>query len=78
MVQLLFFAQIQEKVGQKQLEVEANGKTVKEIKDVFLAKYDIASLLEDAMVAINEEYATETDVVQSGDVVAFIPPVSGG
>jgi len=78
MVQLLFFAQIQEKVGQKQLEVEANGKTVKEIKDVFLAKYDIASLLEDAMVAINEEYATETDLVQSGDVVAFIPPVSGG
>lgn len=78
MVQLLFFAQIQEKVGQKQLEIEANGKTVKEIKDVFLAKYDIASLLEDAMVAINEEYATETDVVQSGDVVAFIPPVSGG
>lgn len=78
MVQLLFFAQIQEKVGQKQLEIEANGKTVKEIKDVFLAKYDIASLLEDAMVAINEEYATETDLVQSGDVVAFIPPVSGG
>ncbi|MEJ8777493.1 molybdopterin converting factor subunit 1 [Pseudogracilibacillus sp. ICA-222130] len=78
MVQLLFFAQLQEKIGQKQLEVEANGKTVKEIKDVFLAKYDIASLLEDAMVAINEEYATETDIVQSGDVVAFIPPVSGG
>jgi molybdopterin converting factor small subunit len=30
------------------------------------------------MVAINEEYANEEDTIQSGDVVALIPPVSGG
>ncbi|EEL48904.1 Molybdopterin converting factor (Subunit 1) [Bacillus cereus Rock3-44] len=30
------------------------------------------------MVAINEEYANADDKIQSGDVVALIPPVSGG
>ncbi|MDX5871524.1 molybdenum cofactor biosynthesis protein MoaE [Bacillus cereus group sp. BfR-BA-01344] len=30
------------------------------------------------MVAINEEYANEDDIIQTGDVVAMIPPVSGG
>ena len=29
-------------------------------------------------VAVNEEYALKDDVIQSGDVCAFIPPVSGG
>ncbi|MGG1653313.1 MoaD/ThiS family protein [Paenibacillus sp. NRS-1783] len=29
-------------------------------------------------IAINEEYALSTDVLQDGDIAAFIPPVSGG
>ena len=29
-------------------------------------------------VAVNEEYALKDDVIQPGDVCAFIPPVSGG
>ena len=28
--------------------------------------------------AINEDYATDTDLVQAGDDIACIPPVSGG
>ena len=30
------------------------------------------------MIAINEEYAVDGDLIQPGDVVALIPPVSGG
>ncbi len=30
------------------------------------------------MFAINEEYAVDEDVVKAGDIVALIPPVSGG
>ncbi|MFH4214747.1 MoaD/ThiS family protein, partial [Acinetobacter baumannii] len=26
----------------------------------------------------NEEYANENDIIQTGDIVAMIPPVSGG
>ena len=31
------------------------------------------------MVAINEEFATDSEIIQEkGDIIAFIPPVSGG
>ncbi|WP_374049830.1 MoaD/ThiS family protein [Neobacillus sp. PS3-34] len=30
------------------------------------------------MAAINEEFAGNEELIQDGDVVAFIPPVSGG
>jgi molybdopterin synthase sulfur carrier subunit len=30
------------------------------------------------MAAINEEFAPNEEVIQEGDVIAFIPPVSGG
>jgi molybdopterin synthase sulfur carrier subunit len=30
------------------------------------------------MTAINEEFALEDDVITKEDVIAFIPPVSGG
>lgn len=78
MIELLFFAQLQEKVGNNNLLVEATGLSIKEVKEKFLTKYDMDDLLDEAMVAVNEEYAEENRIVEAGDVVAFIPPVSGG
>lgn len=78
MVKLLFFAQIQEEVGEKEMDIEAAGKSVKEIKELYLNEYKIDHLLEEAMVAINEEYASDNSIAEDGDVIAFIPPVSGG
>lgn len=78
MIELLFFAQLQEKVGSKKLMIEAENMSIREIKETFLKKYDMDDLLAEAMVAVNEEYSEEDTVVYDGDVVAFIPPVSGG
>ncbi|MBO1003616.1 molybdopterin converting factor subunit 1 [Pseudogracilibacillus auburnensis] len=78
MIDLLFFAQLQEKVGSPKITIEANDISIKEIKEKFLAKYKMDHLLNEAMIAVNEEYSKEDAVVFSGDVVAFIPPVSGG
>lgn len=78
MIELLFFAQLQEEVGSKSLAIEANGLSISEIMKQFLAKYDIQPLLDEAMIAVNEEYAPKDTIVSEGDVVAFIPPVSGG
>lgn len=78
MIDVLFFAQIQEEVGEAKITIEADDISVKDLKDNYLNKYDIESLLDEAMVAINEEYASDSAIVKSGDVVAFIPPVSGG
>ncbi|EEM84093.1 Molybdopterin converting factor (Subunit 1) [Bacillus thuringiensis serovar huazhongensis BGSC 4BD1] len=44
---------------------------------MLIKKYDVA-ISSEIMVAINEEYANEDDIIQTGDVIAMIPPVSGG
>lgn len=77
MVDVLFFAELQETVGNEKVSVEAEGITVTELKKNLLSTYNLETL-DNAMVAINEEYAKENAVVNKGDVVAFIPPVSGG
>lgn len=77
MVDVLFFAELQETVGNEKVSVEADGITITELKKNLLSTYNLETL-ENAMVAINEEYAKENAVVNKGDVVAFIPPVSGG
>ncbi|MFT8321390.1 MAG: MoaD/ThiS family protein [Bacillus sp. (in: firmicutes)] len=77
MNKVLFFAALKDIVGQESLLVEASGKTVSEIKN--LLKNDYPALpLDVAMTAINEEFALDGDVISKEDIIAFIPPVSGG
>lgn len=77
MINVLFFAELQDAVGKEQLRFDAAGLTVKELIDKYLATYQLSSL-DKAMVAINEEYAQADTELAEGDTVAFIPPVSGG
>ncbi|MCM3567136.1 molybdopterin converting factor subunit 1 [Neobacillus mesonae] len=77
MNKVLFFAHLRDAVGEESLEVEAGGKTVAELKAELAGKYDLPRL-ETVMTAINEEFAANDEVIQDGDVIAFIPPVSGG
>ena len=77
MIKVLLFAHLQEKVGQESINIEKNHATIKEIRDYMVSNYDLGSL-DNVMVAVNEEYALDGDLVKPGDVVAFIPPVSGG
>lgn len=77
MVDVLFFAELQEAVGSEKLSFEADGLTVKDLKSKWLKAYELENI-DHAMIAINEEYAEEDTILSKGDVVAFIPPVSGG
>lgn len=76
MVDVLFFAELQEKVGSDKVLIEADGRSVADLKKNLVDKYGLK--LDHAMIAVNEEYAHEDTVLNSGDTVAFIPPVSGG
>ncbi|WP_010098683.1 molybdopterin converting factor subunit 1 [Ornithinibacillus scapharcae] len=77
MITVLFFAQLQEVIGKERIEFEASNITVGELKEKLMRSFQL-SQLENVMTAINEEYALAEDVVSDGDIVAFIPPVSGG
>lgn len=77
MVKVLFFAHLRDEVGEESVELNVTGKTVAELKQLVAEKYDVQKL-DQAMTAINEEFASNEEVIKDGDVVALIPPVSGG
>jgi sulfur-carrier protein len=76
MITLLFFAHLQEAVGEERVVLPNVPKTVNALKQEVEKRYHID--LKQVMVAVNEEYARDDQTLQPGDIVAFIPPVSGG
>lgn len=78
MITVLLFADQREKVGKEKLLLKGGEMTVVQVKEQLLREYPSLNL-KNTMTAINEEYADEeTCTVQPNDVIAFIPPVSGG
>ena len=77
MIKVLLFAQLREQVGKQDLSINIEGKTVKELKKILKEAYAFDDL-DSVMVAINEEFVNEEDIINAGVMVALIPPVSGG
>lgn len=77
MINILLFAHLQEQVGESQLKVALSDVTVAQLKE-WLEKQYPQLALQQIMTAVNAEFATDTTIVQSGDTIAFIPPISGG
>ncbi|MBQ7231912.1 MAG: molybdopterin converting factor subunit 1 [Bacillales bacterium] len=77
MVKILWFAHLSEAVGKRELEIEVAGMTVAALKKQLQEQYSDL-VLEHVLTAVNEEYVADDMVLDNGDVVAFIPPVSGG
>lgn len=77
MNKVLFFAHLRDAVGEEFLKLNATGKTVGALKAELAAIYNLPKL-DTVMTAINEEFAQDDEVIQDGDEIAFIPPVSGG
>ncbi|MEH7251482.1 MULTISPECIES: molybdopterin converting factor subunit 1 [Bacillaceae] len=77
MNKVLFFAHLRDAVGEEFLKIEAAGKTVGDLKAELTLRYDLPKL-DTVMTAVNEEFAQDDEVIQAGDEIAFIPPVSGG
>ena len=77
MIRILLFAQLQETIGESELRVHLTDHTVGQIKVWMENKYPMLSI-EEMMVAVNEEFATDEVILKAGDTLAFIPPISGG
>lgn len=78
-IKTLFFGITSDLVNASELQIEVDENSSVEkfttiLKDEFPALKNISSYA----IAVNEEYAENDTVLKLGDVVAVIPPVSGG
>lgn len=74
-VRVRLFAQLRERAGAGQLELELPEGA--RVADALAALDEVAGGLP-VVMAVNREYATQDATLAAGDEVALIPPVSGG
>lgn len=77
MIQVYYFAGLRDVAGKAEETVDREKWTVQELLDWVEEAYP-AFRNKAVFVAVNEEYASREDDIHSGDIVALIPPVSGG
>ncbi|MCJ8343946.1 MoaD/ThiS family protein [bacterium] len=79
-IRLEYFAIYRDLLGKASEEVELQDDI--SIKELFLLKTDSLNdrdeLLESTVFAVNSEYEDADYMIQDGDEIVFIPPVSGG
>lgn len=78
MIRILLFAELEETIGKREIELTAEEISIGEIRQKLQEYYPNLKGIESAMAAVNEEYAEDKVLVHEQDLVAFIPPVSGG
>ena len=79
-ITLLFFAHLKEisGFGRKELEIEP-GTTIQALKTRLVQEYPgLETVLPTAILAINQEFAFDEDIIPENAEVAVFPPVSGG
>ena len=77
-IHLEYFAQLRELAGQKLQIVETTHETVGPLYDELRETYGFPFSPELLRVAINGDFAPWTQPLREGDLVVFIPPVTGG
>ena len=75
-IKVLFFASLADSVGHRAMTIESAD--IQTARDVWEACIEDAGIPDNALVALNMEYAEMEDCVKDGDEVAFFPPVTGG
>lgn len=76
-MRVYYFAGLKDISGTAEEQIEKDLGTVEELLQWLHSKYPV---LQDKsyMVAVNEQYASMDTCLQAEDVIALIPPVSGG
>jgi molybdopterin converting factor subunit 1 len=76
-VTVLYFGVLKDVAGRRSVVMDvAKGASVADL--LALHRVDGSAVWDSIAVAVNQEYARGGDVLQDGDEVALLPPVSGG
>ena len=78
-IKTLFFGITADLIGATELDVVLSGSiSIGTFKIVLKEKYPQLKNINSYAIAVNEAYAEDTLLIKRNDVVAIIPPVSGG
>ena len=79
-IRVLLFAAVADQVGQSERDVDVpDGSTVADALDRLAADHaPIAAMRDRLATAVDMTYVKPDHVLQDGDELALIPPVSGG
>jgi sulfur-carrier protein len=72
------FGITKEILGGKEIAVDMAGLTVHDLRRHLVSTYPKLEGLRSLMIAVNKNYAEDTDSLRETDEIALIPPVSGG
>ena len=78
-IKILFFGITADLIGESELDlVVSSSISIGAFKAVLKEKYPPLKNIDSYAIAVNEAYAEDALLLKSNDVVAIIPPVSGG
>ncbi len=78
-IQILFFGITTDLTGEQTITLKVEDNiSVNELKNILKQKYSKLDKIESYAIAVNEEYVNYDIFLKPNDVVAVIPPVSGG
>ena len=78
-IKTLFFGITTDLVGASNIDLAlSEASTVLDFKSLLKKNYPQLQNLNSYAIAVNESYAADDLVLEKNDVVAVIPPVSGG
>lgn len=75
-IKVMFFASLRERLGKA--EALLDSELPVKVLDVWQRSSGEESLPDNVLVSVNQVYGDAETTVQSGDEVAFFPPVTGG
>ena len=80
MINVLFFARLKDTIGQAELKLDTEfaGKTVAELQQALITKGMIALQDDSIRIAVNQNFCSIDTLLNDGDEIAFMPPVTGG
>jgi molybdopterin synthase sulfur carrier subunit len=78
-LKILCFGITRDIIGQFEYELElTDGASVADLKAVLNDKFPSFQKLTSLRIALNTEYAQDSDILKANDEIVLIPPVSGG
>ncbi|MCF6347580.1 MAG: molybdopterin converting factor subunit 1 [Flavobacteriaceae bacterium] len=78
-ITVLLFGILKDIIEENSLKLQIeNDTTIDDLKEHLLKEYDKLNSFSNFSVAVNEEYVDLNYILKNNDIVALVPPVSGG